>query len=279
MRVLRDSRDDGLAGMSAIVETPSLRLLRPLLAEDPAALRRLLADRGVAWVEDSSNQDRRALRSRLRQGFAGPPPPALSHAIAAAGRRRAEQAHASADALGHRTTIRPEGYALTGPLPPAALTALIQAIGGAAYPPDPDHVADLARSLRPATLAGTRIVASGRSGPGWLIVREEAAIEPCVAAMPELLWDQRFRLRTGGALPEGATVGKLGDDAARFRRASALPSVVLRTLPALRTGKVVAAVPHLGYTRADHDLSMTVTFAPPRPVSGAPFCPVSPAGA
>lgn len=273
MRVLRETRDDGLAGMAAIVETPSLRLLRPLLTVDPATLRAFLAERAVAWVEDPSNQDRRALRSRLRQGLAGAPPPALSGAVASAGQYRARREQAAAAALARRASIRPEGYALTGPLPAAALAGLIQAIGGAAYPPDPDHVAHLARALRPATLAGTRIAAAGRSGPGWLVLREEAAIQPCVPASPDLVWDGRFRVRLRGVPTDIATIGQLGSDAVRFRRVSDLPAIVLRTLPALRIGKVLAAVPHLGYTSSDHDLSMTVMFAPPRPVSGAPFHP------
>ena len=70
MRVLRGSQTHGLAGMPALRETAGVRLLRPLLGVEPAALRQFLSARGVGWVEDPSNQDLRALRPRLRHALA-----------------------------------------------------------------------------------------------------------------------------------------------------------------------------------------------------------------
>ena len=58
----------------------------------------------------------------------------------------------------------------------------------------------------------------------------------------------------------GAAVGALGSEAARFRTLSDLPSVVLRTLPALRFGKVVASVPHLAYVVNKDDVDMSALF-------------------
>ena len=70
---------------------------------------------------------------------------------------------------------------------------------------------------------------------------------PPVEAASGSTWDNRFRLIVHSALPTGAMIGKLGPDAAKFRGDSELPSAILRTLPALRIGKVLAAVPHLSY--------------------------------
>ncbi len=279
MRVLRGSRNDGLAGMSALRETQGVRLLRPLLNVHPARLRDDLRERGIAWVEDPSNRDMRALRPRLRAGLCRMqcrmPWDTLLSAIAEAGERRVREEAAVAACIADRATLHPEGFALVRAdrLLPNALSALVAAVAGAPYPPDPDVVAGLAAYLAPATLHGVRIMPAGRLGQGWLIVREETFIQPPVPAAPAVLWDGRFVLRTGGVLPETAAIGKLGYDAAGLRHLTRLPSVVLRTLPALRIGKKVAAVPHLRYVDSVNTLQMTVTFAPSRPVDAPIFMP------
>jgi tRNA(Ile)-lysidine synthase len=158
-------------------------------------------------------------------------------------------------------------------------------------------VAALAASPAPATLAGVRLLPAGRLGPGLLLVREAAAMAPPVPAASGVLWDGRFRLAgvttvTQGGMPgamsrvmsrtlisamSGATLGALGDDAARFRARDGLPSAVLRTLPALRVDGTLVAVPHLLYPDAAACEPMCVTFAPPRPACGAAFLGGNPA--
>ncbi len=268
MRVLRGSHTHGLAGMSAMRETHGIRLLRPLLGIAPASLRQYLTERGIGWVEDPSNRDLRALRPRLRRLLADHMSPeaipALLDAIAAIGRLRAAEAAETAAELAARAEIRPEGYALLSPgrISEAALASLLQIIGGAAYPPALAQLSDIAAKPGPATLAGVRIMAAGRLGEGWLAVREESAIAGPIPAAPGAVWDNRFRLDVQRGSVDGATIGKLGDDAARFRSLSKLPSAVLRTLPAIRFGKVVASVPHLGYALREDDVQMTFMFAP-----------------
>jgi tRNA(Ile)-lysidine synthase len=267
MRVLRGSHTHGLAGMAAMREMHGIRLLRPLLGIEPAALRRFLAERGIGWVEDPSNRDLRALRPRLRHllgdNLAPGAIPALMDAIAAIGRMRATDEAATAAELADRAEIRPEGFALlsTGRISEAALSTLLRIVGGAAYPPAIEQIADLAAELRAATVAGVRIMPAGRVGDGWLVLREEAAIAGPLPAAPGTVWDNRFRLTIRRGSLGGASIGKLGDDAARFRRVTELPSAVLRTLPAIRFGKVVAAVPHLGYALREDDVQMTIMFA------------------
>lgn len=279
MRVLSGSRTAGLAGMAALAETGDLRLLRPLLAVDPGLLKQFLVTHGIAWVEDPSNRDLRALRPRLRHLLAAHARPdttaALTRAAAAAGRSRADDEAGIARELGERAAIRPEGFALLTPgrISPGALASLIRTIGGAAYPPNAEDVARLAADLRPATLAGVRIMSAGRLGKGVLITREERSVAEPVAAGHDVIWDRRFRLIARQGVPAGATLGKLGDDATRFRAASNLPAAVLRTLPAVRVGKVLAAVPHLNYADSGVGVELTVLFAPPAPAAGAVFVP------
>lgn len=282
MRVLRGSQTHGLAGMAALRETAGLRLLRPLLEVEPALLRDLLTASGIDWVEDPSNQDARALRPRLRQRLARHTgdETGLTQAIAAVGRLRSREETETAAELACRTTIRPEGFALLSPgrVGSAAMSSLVRTVGGMPYPASPGQISDLAARPKPATVAGVRIMPAGGFGDGWLIVREEAAIMEPVAASPDTIWDHRFRVFGDRAFPGGALIGKLGSDAARFRDDSDLPSAVLRTLPALRIGKVLAAVPHLGYVSHEYDARVTVLFSPRTPVAGPCFVPASQAG-
>lgn len=281
MRRQSGSGPAGLAAMPALAEQCELRLLRPLLRVPPVRLRATLRDAGLAWVEDPSNRDQRALRSRLRAAMddpdgTGPAVAALCDAARASGAARALQEAATARLLAERAALYPEGFALLslGPVDPAALAALIQAIAGAAFPPPSRSIASLAANPRPATLAGVRLLPADRLGPGLLLVREVAAMAPPIAAWPGTVWDGRFRLQAGATPPEGATIGALETDAARLRRRTSLPSAVLQTLPAVRRGNSLVAVPHLLYPDRATCAAVPVVFSPRRPVSGAPFLPV-----
>jgi tRNA(Ile)-lysidine synthase len=279
MRVLRGSGTHGLAGMAACREADGIRLLRPLLGVPPTVLRQYLTESGLAWVEDPSNRDLRAQRPRLRHLLAdaliGTTFPALTHAIAGIGRLRADEEAETAAELAIRAQIRPEGFALLTPgrISEAGLATLVQIVGGATYPPPPAQIAPLAAEPQPATIAGVRILPAGRLGPGWLIVREEASIAGPIDALPGAVWDNRFRLIVHGGTLTGAAIGRLGADAARFRACSDLPSVILRTLPAIRIGKVVAAVPHLRYDIFEDDVRIAMSFVPPRYVASSCFVP------
>ena len=254
IRALGGSGPAGLAGMAPLVETTRLRLLRPLLAMPPARLRATLVAAGVAWVEDPSNADTTALRPRLRllrrdRDGAGSATAALVAAAAPPAASAPSRTEASPPAWPSRSSLRPEGFACCrdSRWPPPALAALLQTIAGAPFPPATRSVAALAAAPRPATLAGVRLLPAGRLGPGLLAVREPAAMAPPVPAQPGAVWDGRFRLGAAALVPPGATLGALGADAARLRRFSPLPSAVLRTLPAVRQGATLLAVPHLLY--------------------------------
>jgi tRNA(Ile)-lysidine synthase len=281
MRRQSGSGPAGLAAMPTLSEQWGLRLLRPLLDIPPVRLRLTLRAAGLAWVEDPSNRDQHALRPRLRAGLndpdgTGPAIAALCEAAGAAGATRAARDTAITEILAERAAIHPEGFAVLspGPIDPAALSALIQAIGGAIFPPPSPSVAALAAAPHPATLAGVRVLAAGRLGHGLLLVREAAAIGPPVAARPGAIWDSRFRLAQHANPPEDTTIGALGADAARLRHWSPLPSAVLQTLPALRRANSLVAVPHLLYPDPATSVAVPVVFSPPRPAAGAPFLPV-----
>ncbi len=277
IRMLAGSGSAGLSAMAPLVEAGTLRLLRPLLAVPPQTLRALLETEGVAWVEDPSNADARALRPRLRllrrdTAGTGSATTALVAAAAASGRRRASLEQRVAEILANHVVFRPEGFAvLSGQaLGPPVLAAILQTIAGAPFPAATERVAALAAGLRPATLAGVRLIAAGKLGPGLLVVREAAAMAQPILAQPGATWDGRFRLGVDARLPPGATIGALGADAARLRHWSSLPSAILQTLPAVRLHETLLAVPHLLYPDDKTCVSIPVVFSPPKAAAGAP---------
>lgn len=275
MRQEAGSAAPGLAGMAALAFRNEARLLRPLLCIPPARLRATLQASGVAWVEDPTNRDRRTARGRLRAlmdraTYRSAMDVAIRHG---AGRRDFEQ-HVAEELAAVR--FHPEGFAVVPhPLGDAALAAVIWAVSGRRYPPPR---AALQAGLDARTAHGVLLRAAGRLGSGTLVAREPQAVAAPSRARAGLVWaglvwDSRFRL--AGTPAPGLSVGALGADAARFRRVSALPSIVLRTLPALRRGQELVAVPHLAFPDAQTCRSVAVWFCPTRPAAGAPFVPAA----
>jgi tRNA(Ile)-lysidine synthase len=287
MRQLRGSGAAGLAGMAAISETATVRVLRPLLGVAPGRLKATLAARGLGWAEDPTNRDGRFTRARLRTARAdstgtGPATRALSAAASAQGRARAASDVRLADWLAAAVTIRPEGFALLpeGPWPPSALAALLRMVTGAGYLPSPDAIAAIAAAPGPAIgsgicLGGARLRPAGRMGPGFLICREAAAIAGPVPAKAGAGWDGRFRRPAGQPHLPGEVISALGAGASRFRGMSDLPAVVLETLPAFHTsdGDLIA-LPALMWPDPETLAERRLLFHPRRPTLGAAFSPV-----
>jgi len=270
----------GQAGMAPVVETNMVRLVRPLLAVAPGRLRATLRARGLAWVEDPTNQNTAYTRARVRSGLAdadgdGPGIAAVAAEARAAALQRGEDDRAAAASLATLADIHPEGFAILRPgkVPPLALANLVRAIAGAAYLPPREAVARLAADPRPAVLHGVQFLSAGRLGPGLLVVREASAMAPPVAAAPGGVWDGRFGLGAGTNWPAGALFGAVGDAAARLRRTTSLPAAVLRTLPGIWQHGVLVSVPHIGYPAPSAGLSLAVCACPGNPVAGAPFSP------
>ena len=281
IRVLSGSGSRGLAGMAAVSEMRSLRILRPLLTVPPSWLRPYLSHDGVTWVEDPSNRDRQAQRARLRllrrdPGGDGEGTSAVIQSARNAGNRRAVSDIAVAAELAARVMVHPEGFALLspGPIVPEALAALLRTVTGASFAPAVDRVAPLAANPSARTIGGVRVLPAGRLGDGWLLVREQAAVAPPVPAVEGVVWDGRFRLYDAQKLPPGTFVGALGDGAGRVRKHTHLPSAVLRVMPALWYRNNLVGVPQLHYRDPMAcEIGGRLVFDPASPLAGAPFCP------
>ncbi len=189
----------GRAGMACVSYRGPVRLVRPLLSVSPGRLRATLQAAGVEWVEDPSNQDLRNPRARLRQ--AGQLEPLPRTIAAGAARHAVEQAVAAE--LAANVSLFPDGFAhVSGPLSADALSALIWTLSGRTHPPAPAAVARLV-PLRPGTLHGVQVAPAGRLGPGWLLVRERAALPAARHVVAGDRWDCRFRIRQAGVVGRG----------------------------------------------------------------------------
>jgi tRNA(Ile)-lysidine synthase len=241
----------GAEGVAAWTARDKVLLLRPLLEVPPAALRAYLAAENMEWVEDPSNQNQKFERARIRLEGTGAQP-------AGADARQARELEA-AQFLARHAVLRPEGFAvLDAPAAPvAALAALLRVIGGNVYAPDQQATAALAARLRPATLGGVRILAAGRLGPGWLLVREQACLAPPIPARCGALWDGRFTVEATAA--PGMSLGALGDATRKYRKYNGLPEVVLCAMPALHGPDGAVSFP------------APARFTPPAPVAPHPF--------
>ncbi|MHA1114293.1 MAG: tRNA lysidine(34) synthetase TilS [Alphaproteobacteria bacterium] len=276
MRLGRGSGPDGLAAMAPVVERPDWRLLRPFLNISRVRLRATLTVRAADWIEDPSNQDTAYARVRLRRlmpdlAREGLTAEGLAGSAGRLGALRADREASSARLLARAVEIRPEGFAILDraiwrEAPPEiaahALTRLILAVGGGAYPPRGARRARLGGVLRAPvfdsgrTLGGCRFLPRGKNGV--LICREPSAAGARVDLAPreEIVWDRRFGVRRG---PAGGTltVARLGRggwaqlvEVAPETRFGALPAPVRASLPALFSGARLMAVPHLGFSQA-----------------------------
>jgi tRNA(Ile)-lysidine synthase len=254
------SGPDGLAGMACVSYTPDLRLVRPLLAFDRDCLRATLRRAGLAWVEDPSNADPRAERARVRAALGADPAAGrpVRGAAARAGAARMARDAGQAALLAGGVTVAAGGWVALADDPscPRALAFLLRAVSGRDYPPPSRAVAALCAVPRPATLGGACLMAAGpalrRAGHRWLVLREEAAMQPPVPARPGCVWDGRFVLSAPpGTDLAGVTVGAAGPSGgwapAGWRMLAGArapwPARALRTLPALHRGGRVVAVP------------------------------------
>ena len=306
LRLAKGSGMDGLAGMAAIRERCSHRILRPLLDQPRERLLATCRAAGVPFVTDPSNDSPAYARGRLRAVAPLLVAEGLDAARLADTARRCGEDRALLDELtaawaGRTVTLWPEGYldldsAVLQEAPPAiALRVLgrcLRIIGGKSYAP---RRIELQRLLNGLTMpAGPR----GHTLGGCLLRRHGRCImisrEAVLMASPQPLnadgetwWDGRFCLRWPESAHDkpknilGMTIGALGKTGRVALRSLIglqclpIPALVQETLPALRDKTGLVAVPFLGFWR-DSALKNTLKlhFMPADSLSGPAFAVV-----
>lgn len=258
MRLGREAGVDGLSPMAPEFLRHGMTFLRPLLGCRRADLRNLLADRGVTWVEDPSNDDETFDRVRARRALEALGPMGLTAekiegSAANIGAARAALDHygdrfirahvksAAGDLMIDRTAFQGEPEETRRRL----LSAALRFVATAPYPPrraalDAGLAAVGAREN--TTLMGCRILVSDML---LRITREHAAVAHATAATTDL-WDMRWRLV--GPHSEDLEIRALGEAVARVPtwRDTGLPRATLLASPAIWAGETLVAAPIAG---------------------------------
>ncbi|MCW4591453.1 tRNA lysidine(34) synthetase TilS [Gluconacetobacter entanii] len=273
MRQRAGSGPDGLAAMAQAVAGTDVRFVRPLLGVGKADLYATVRHAGLDWVEDPSNADLRTERARARRALSDDARlrrMSLETADLSGAQRMARDACDAQWLAAHARFDAGGWVVLPRALPPArVLSALVRTVSGHEYPPSPGGVAALCAAPRAATLGGACLLVHGG---GWLLAREEAAMQGHVPARAGVRWDGRFVLCGAGdvQLSRGLCVGAAGAVAAwwpRERGRPGVPARVLRTLPALHRDGRVVAVPHMGVFAPGMERGWRFAFAPPSPAT------------
>lgn len=274
MRARRGGRaGPGRAGMSALIETPWVRLLRPLLQCPKDSLETFLTEAGQAWIEDPSNRDPQFERVRIRALLRLAP--GLDTRVIEDAARLAQRRVALEDAVAGmhaaRVRVSPLGYAVFdaegGEMPEdevlcEGLSRLVMAMGGLAHAPAYVRALRATGLIRQQgnraqfTLGGCRFTPV-KSG---LLVCREARNLP-VPSTPkrgaDVLWDGRFQLRLNKQAKPSLILAPLGKSGWSQLSAMApgigayLPAPARASMPALFQERRLIAVPALDWVNPE----------------------------
>jgi tRNA(Ile)-lysidine synthase len=246
MGLSRAAGIDGLCGLRPAWTEGGLDWVRPALRIPRDALRQVLRDRGLPWIEDPTNADDRFLRARVRKALAtlaplGLTPDRLAESAGHLAAARAALDRAVQEAAGRVVqeragALRIDAAALAA-LPSEIARRLVQAailwLTGADYPPRGADLMSFVRAMpsgHPATLAGCRWA------DGWLSQEPRAAGPARWTVTP--------------APGEVRLLGAAGLRQCPDWRATGLPRAVLEVTPGLWRGEVLLAAPCAGFGAA-----------------------------
>lgn len=295
MRLFHGSGSDGLAGIHAVLKTPEITLLRPLLDFSPQDLEQYLRNLGQPWIQDPSNHNPVYERCRLRSLL----PLLSSHGF------HHERLNHVAEKMGSlknywdqelyhwfqsNVICHAQGFyemdfkALCAVHPEfqgRILTRGIKGVGGHAYAPGWTSLRKVLGFLHPQAQAFPTQTLGGcllsLYGDHFFITREERALGESIPVLPRqwVLWDGRFRVRCD---QEGYRVASLGAEGwikikkqgiletplpthpliCGFSALSRVPARFARTWPAFFQGDQVVMLPFSDFN--SHNLCVEVRW-------------------
>ena len=246
----------GLSCMASILETPTFRLLRPLLNFSKASLRQFLNARGIPFLEDPSNSNPKYSRTALRQkDFSLEEQNDFRTSLHQYGLGRIQEEQAFNALVSQWVEVHPEGYGSIEKkafyhLPESHQVALlkrcIMTFGVGLYPPRRESLRILRDTLETRrTLQGCLIFNHQNK---IIFAREPAKIGRTFLSPEEktVRWDDRFTFSYDAkalSLPEETALGPLQEKGWRLLKnaqegkiLTALPYPVRIGLPALWQG-------------------------------------------
>lgn len=223
---MRAARGDGrgLAGMApATLYGGRVWIVRPLLKVRRAALRTLLTGRGIDWIDDPTNVDRKYERARVRAQASGADAETAQAKIDGAAAARVAFGQTAASVIRKHVFLSAPGlvaldlsFADVGNGHAGALYALrilLATVGGTEQLPDMDSSAGLLARICTASFRTTlsRVVIDA-AVPAIYLRRERRSLPGVSRVAAGDVWDGRFRI---GALPNGALLAPVGVERAR----------------------------------------------------------------
>ena len=207
----------GMAGMARATRYDGrVWIVRPLLKHRRLALREFLAEAGVRWIDDPSNENEAAERVRVRKRLAAAPEK-VDELIQRAEKARRERRELGAVAATHLTTgelVSPGLVRLPAAFLDArtegaiyALRILLATAGGAPQLPDLGRARELFERLSAGPVSATlsRTLVDRRRTHLYLLREARGLPRPAMLA-PGDIWDGRFRIRALAA----SRVGPVG---------------------------------------------------------------------
>lgn len=259
MRLAREAGVDGLSGMAAKTVSHGLTWLRPLLGHGREELRDYLRARGLAWVEDPSNEDPHYERVKARRALAALAPLGIEAGTLARVSAQLAEARAALEAqvaaLVEENARLEAGDILIGRAALAAAPAEIQRrllsealrwVASAEYAPRRAALARLLEDIAAARRATVHGCLVQPTRAQVRIGREFNAVAGTHAPAPGV-WDGRWRLE--GPAKEGLEIRALGPEGfaqCPDPRASGLPRAALLVSPAVWDGDHLVAAPLAG---------------------------------
>ncbi len=272
IRLIRGSGLDGLTGINSENNLFGIRLIRPCLTFYRAELREYLKEIRQEWVEDSSNQNDKFARVKVRKligSFAEPEILTQRLANTAIHMSRAKNyiEIKLAESLRGIFVFHKEGFYTIDSKKFAllheeeqlrSLATCLQYLGGRDYKPRFVNLLDLknkiveGRLTSGCTLWGCEISQSKKQREENILylyrelkacgedikVRENQVIE----------WDGRFLCNIGDIKMDNLSIGALRKEGANtIKINNKLTKKIIYTFPALKRLEKIIAVPHIGY--------------------------------
>jgi len=297
MRLARGSGLDGLAGMAAPGRPGPLRIARPLLDTPKSRLRATLEARGIAWIEDPSNQSPAFERTRLRAAGTALAALGLTGEMLALSARRLQRARVALDCIAddfcaepgaihvdrcgvlcidrQRLARAPEEIGLR------VLARCIAAAGGSDEPVPLGKLESIVVGVHQcADKAGSWTLARAlvTAGPDGIQVEREPGRQPpprlALSGGSRAVWDGRFAVAIEAGIEGTLDVRALGAEGLADLRRLGRPlkaTPALRLVPSFWQADTLLAAPAAGFwANPDLEGRLSAAFLGLRYNSGTP---------
>ncbi|WP_052726557.1 tRNA lysidine(34) synthetase TilS [Devosia epidermidihirudinis] len=257
MRLAHGSGIEGLRGMASFADVEGVRVHRPLLDIDPAALRAVVEGAGLMPALDPSNDDEHYERVRWRKAMPqlaalGLDAPAIALFAERMGEADAAIAQMAAgcfaemvrlDGFGAARIDMPTLLGLSPAISTRLLGRVLNIVGGRQKPRALGQVERLRESIATGELPKSTTVLGCvvRIKDGALTIAREPgrAVPPDAILAPhgELVWDERFRIVNSSG--ETGLIASVADYLPRHRLEDFLGFKVTAPAEAIRTAPIV----------------------------------------